>query len=412
MSVVNDMLRDLDKRQAPERSEEFTGQAVQESMIEPQKKYSVITVLLVVALCVAILIASSWFFSTRETRLSEDPVNIENPVNIESAKPLVNLVDTQIDVIKEDDSLIGRSVKNRVDEVIDKERLVDAAVVEKKYVENTITKQKAVKQKVAKQAPAQPAKIDKKAASAARDSSNSSKIKPVELKQAEKQNKVSLAAPTLNSDVHKPPEVLPSKEDVVSTKILQLSPKALDQQSAEQTETLFSKGEARQAYRRLYDFIALHDVDSQSRTVLAGHLVLDNRLAEAGDVLVSSQTEANPELRQIKARWLEAKGEHKLALYTLSSNQPDIAEYPAYYELMASYYQRFGYSKKAQLTYTQLVELNDGVANWWAGLAISSDQEKQWESARFAYQQALELPGLNPKLVDFVKSRLTNLNQN
>ena len=210
----------------------------------------------------------------------------------------------------------------------------------------------------------------------------------------------------------RPNQSLRSNEGSLSTKIIQLSPKALDQQSAEQAEALFSQGEARQAYRHLYDFIALHEMDSKSRTVLAGHLLLAKRLAEAGDILVGGKTETHPDLRQIKARWLVAKGEHKLALYTLSSNQPDISEYPAYYELMASYYQRFGYSKKALLTYSQLVQFDGSVANWWAGLAISSDQEKQWESARFAYQQAFELPGLNPKLVEFVKSRLANLSQN
>ena len=428
MSVVNDMLRDLDKRQAPERSGDFTGQAVQESMIEPQKIFSLSSILLVVVLCTAILISSVWFFSLREVHLSEAHVAVINTVpivnseNINSTNPPVNSVDAQIEVIKGGNALAGRAVEHRVDETSEKAKPVATPVVEKKRIEMPIAKQKVInqkvaKQKVAKQSAAKPAVIEPKDIPASRNGSSSLKAKAVDFKPAENQSKMSLAT-TPKSTANKkftalrPNQSLRSNEGSLSTKIIQLSPKALDQQSAEQAEALFSQGEARQAYRHLYDFIALHEMDSKSRTVLAGHLLLAKRLAEAGDILVGGKTETHPDLRQIKARWLVAKGEHKLALYTLSSNQPDISEYPAYYELMASYYQRFGYSKKALLTYSQLVQFDGSVANWWAGLAISSDQEKQWESARFAYQQAFELPGLNPKLVEFVKSRLVNLSQN
>ena len=142
---------------------------------------------------------------------------------------------------------------------------------------------------------------------------------------------------------------------------------------------------------------------------MATYLLNENRMAEVGDVLLNAPISASPELRQIKARWYAAQGQHKLAIYTLSSDLPNVEEYPDYYVLLAAYYQRYGSALDASKAYSLLVDYNENVADWWAGLGLAADRSGQPEQAIFAYQQALELSGLSPELLNFVTPRLKQL---
>ena len=188
-----------------------------------------------------------------------------------------------------------------------------------------------------------------------------------------------------------------------------LSPIALDQEMAERALMLISKRQETQAYRELYSFIGEHEEDMESRTVLATYLLQENRLAEVGDVLLNAPLHKSPKLRQIKARWYAEQGEPKLALYTLNSDLPRIETYPEYYVLLAAYYQRYGTAEEAKETYSMLVDFDETVADWWAGLGLASDRNNEKTKAIFAYQQSLEIKGLSPQLLNFVKPRLKQL---
>ena len=186
-----------------------------------------------------------------------------------------------------------------------------------------------------------------------------------------------------------------------------VSPQMRDQNMADSARKLFADGESRKAYRSLYDFIGKHQMDEQSRLVLISYLLQDERIAEAGDVLVTTQVSQNPELRQLKARWYVARGESKLALHTLRENLPELQSYPEYYALLAAYYQQYGFSVKAAETYANLLKYDSESANWWAGFAIALDSSLQYERAMSAYNQALETPGLSQDLREYIKNRLS-----
>ena len=128
-----------------------------------------------------------------------------------------------------------------------------------------------------------------------------------------------------------------------------------------------------------------------------------------GDVLLNAPLNKSPKLRQIKARWYAQQGEHKLALYTLNSDLPNVAIYPDYYVLLAAYYQRYGSAQDAKNTYSVLVQHDETIADWWAGLGLASDRNNEKEKASYAYRQALELKGLSPELLNFVQTRLAQL---
>jgi tetratricopeptide (TPR) repeat protein len=178
---------------------------------------------------------------------------------------------------------------------------------------------------------------------------------------------------------------------------------------ADFSRNLYKAGESRKAYRTLYEFVAAYKVDQQSRIVLISYLLQDERIAEAGDVLVTTQVAHSPELRQLKARWYVAQGEHRLALHTLRENLPELHRFPDYYALLAAYYQRFGYSEKAAETYASLLDYDNESANWWAGFAIALDSSKQYQDAVNAYKHALQIPELRQELIEYIENRLSLL---
>ncbi|MDX1453534.1 MAG: tetratricopeptide repeat protein, partial [Oleiphilaceae bacterium] len=202
-----------------------------------------------------------------------------------------------------------------------------------------------------------------------------------------------------------------SSQPAPTTNQIVLSPFAKDHAMVREARALFAEGEDNLAYRKLYDFLAAHEQDDQSRALLAGQLMQEGRYAEAGDVLLAVRDIDNPDLRQMKARWYMHQGESDLALHTLRERQPELTGYPEYYALLASYYQQMGYPQQAARLYGKLVEFDADAADWWAGLAIALDRQSRFEEGKLAYSRAIQLPGLNPSLQDFIQQRLNALTQ-
>ena len=76
MSVINDMLRDLDKRQAPEVSAGQT--AHQDSLIESQSSPAK-KIVIIVLLILSILFLAGFLFLNKEPASLEQKVTVENP---------------------------------------------------------------------------------------------------------------------------------------------------------------------------------------------------------------------------------------------------------------------------------------------------------------------------------------------
>jgi len=379
MSVINDMLRDLEQRKAPDRSELETVSA-NGSLIEEKsstvKKYLIALAVLLLAVGVGVgglLLRDSDIMMTPES----DP---ERLTNVGSAETKLEPASRQLTLKKPS---VAQVVKpNVVAEGIVEKKQTKAATIQ---VKAPISKAKASKPKIAAAKPhitniQQSDVIDKKAS----------------------MGKVITRANTTSK-----PKTLSTKPIVRRKSVV--SPQKRDQNMADLSRKLFKAGESRKAYRSLYEFMATQAVDQESRTVLISYLLQDERIAEAGDVLVTTQVDHSPELRQLKARWYVAQGEHNLALYTLRERLPELHSYPEYYALLAAYYQRFGFSAKAAETYAHLLEYDNESANWWAGLAIALDSSKQYKDAVNAYKQALEMPDLSPELFEYIENRLSLL---
>lgn len=400
MSVINDMLRDLEQRKAPDRSE-LGAAASSESLIETEsplrKKYLILLALLLLAVGLGVsglLLRNHTLMSSLVSNSVSNPNQAFSPV---SNPEIINQGIASQETVDKPSLYNDVSIATKI--ALTKKNPVEVAASQREVPPNGSENKKV--EVVALQSEA----------TVTRNNFSTIKARAVtnetpDLIEKKSSGSMSIAKAKTNPLVDKP-NVLSTKP-VVRRKPT-VSPEKRDQNMAERSRSLFMADAPRKAYRMLYEFVESHTVDLASRKVLISYLLQDQRIAEAGDVLVTTQVDNSPELRQLKARWYVARGENKLALHTLRERLPELQNYPEYYALLAAYYQRFGFAAKAAETYASLIEFDNESANWWAGLAIALDSSKQYKDAVNAYQQALEIPELSPEVFEYIENRLSLL---
>jgi len=372
VSVINDMLRDLEQRKAPERAD-TNALGASALMIEPERRFQKGYLLLLLAVLVSIGLGGLWFFKAELEAMRDEHVVQTAP----AIKPQALNIESKSES-KSESKILPVKIRGIV---------------------NAETKNKSNKPAVEKPLPT------KKAAKLSEP-----KVKAQSV--VKHRTEVKVQAEVKSKPITKTKSVVkPVVKPIVKLKP-SLSPAVLDQNNAELARKLFISGEPRKAYRMLYDFMEKHLLDQKSRTVLISHLLQAERVAEAGDVLIRTELNQNPELRALKARWYVANGENNMALHTLRAEQPRLENFPAYYALLASYYQRFGFFEKSAEIYAQLVQYDEASASWWAGLAIALDSSKQYAGAVNAYEKALQTPGLKTELIAYIENRLSLLKEN
>lgn len=430
MSLVNDMLRDLEKRKAAESDSDTTSGVTRESMIEPRqsglKKKDLVSGLLLI---IVVLLLAYIFLSekTPETIIASDkPVEsaisssesvtdkLENKSSTNDQGSFHQHTDTQIKKAPiETEAKVNKAQRPVEQKAKDKSVLVSQ--VEKKaaaspkpvQVKNVPPKAASHKAVVSKKTNKESTALNARQTNTqSREKAKPAKVvgkPPVnssEKSLSEKPKKVDVPAQSegaLDDVSQATPEVKPLK--------VALSPSALDLKTASDAISLFELGKADEAYALLRSFIAENDIKVKSSEVLANRLLQDQRYSELSDLMEKSGRPMPQGLRQVKARWLLIQGKPDLALALMEDGQADINSVPEYYALLASLYQRNGQSGKAFEQYSQLIQTNDTIADWWAGLGIAADQLGQGRQAAFAYQQALSLPGLNRGLNQYIRQR-------
>ena len=379
MSVINDMLRDLEQRKAPERSTDMNALGASALMIEPERRFHKGHLFLLLAVLVSIGLGGILFFKAAPETLRDAQVVQTVPV----LKPALE--------VKSEPAIKTQALNAEP----------NVSVAKTKKVVNTEIKNKQNKPIVEQPLPSEKVtKLSEPKVKAQPVATPQLGVKPKSITKAQPVV-TSIVKPTIKSIVKPVVKLKPS-----------ISPVVLDQNNAELARKLFISGEPRKAYRTLYDFMEKHSRDQKSRTVLISHLLQAERVAEAGDVLISTDLNQHPELRALKARWYVANGETNMALHTLRAAQPRLENFPAYYALLASYYQRFGFFEKSAEIYAQLVQYDEASASWWAGLAIALDSSKQYAGAVNAYEKALQTPGLKTELIAYIENRLSLLKAN
>lgn len=129
--------------------------------------------------------------------------------------------------------------------------------------------------------------------------------------------------------------------------------------------------------------------------------------AEEQLLLGLSLLPGNTDLRKTYARLLLKNQRHAEALDILKTAPiPLMAQDMEYHALLAALLQESGQFTAASSIYSQLVQIRPQETVWWMGMAISLEQSGNFDQARNAYQKALSLPGLRADLRSYIQSRL------
>ena len=186
----------------------------------------------------------------------------------------------------------------------------------------------------------------------------------------------------------------------------------------ERTEASYRRGvEAMQdnrlpaAEQALREALALSPGHEPSRHALLGILVQQRRNADAEALLAEGQRQnpAQVGFAMALARLQAERGDAAAALDSLQRSATAGRERPEFLGFQAGLLSRIGNHADAVLYYRSALRLVPQNAVWWMGLGISLEADRRPSEAAEAFQRARETTGLNAELTAFVDQRLRNL---
>lgn len=150
-----------------------------------------------------------------------------------------------------------------------------------------------------------------------------------------------------------------------------------------------------------------------ARQTLIGLLVEARRFGEAERRLQEGLglDRAQPELAMTLARLQVERGDTDAAIVTLERTQSAAIDRADYQAFMAALLQREGRHPEAIEHYRQALRRAPNSAVWQMGLGISLQAENRYQEAREAFNRAKSANTLSPELQSFVEQRLRQLGQ-
>lgn len=205
-----------------------------------------------------------------------------------------------------------------------------------------------------------------------------------------------------------------SKSPAVSDSAVTQTLTSKDRAAVAEARILIESGQTSRAEQQLQGFLTQQAQqglwpEQARRTLLELYLARDNR-AQARGLLAGA-------LPAEQAAYLQAKiandeGDYEAAIGYLESalNQVDAFDEP-YRALMASVYQRLERSASAQVYYTRLLQVFGSKARYWLGLGVAMDRQGDYPAAANAYRRAQSAADSNATIQNFTRQRLAQLNQ-
>ncbi|MGD8379410.1 MAG: tetratricopeptide repeat protein [Gammaproteobacteria bacterium] len=147
------------------------------------------------------------------------------------------------------------------------------------------------------------------------------------------------------------------------------------------------------------------------REALAAALEQLGRTAEVDRLLregMKSDTDG-VRLRKLYARILLNRGQLDEAITTLQGKEPTAEGDPEYHAFLAALLQRAGRNAEAAAEYRKVLAVRPTAGVWWAGLGISLEQLGKADEAYQAYRRARDEGNLSPSVERYVTGRIKAL---
>jgi MSHA biogenesis protein MshN len=209
-----------------------------------------------------------------------------------------------------------------------------------------------------------------------------------------------------------PPEQAPNKPEVqpslnISRK--KLSPKDLASKKMAQAEQAMLNQNIKEAEQYFEEILLIFPEHQAARKQLAALLYGRQEIQQAVNILAQGVqlTPENPEFRLMQARIYLDKGYQQEALATLKPLSTTLNV--EYQSLLATVAQSLKSYDVAKVAYTQLIKIQGNQGRWHLGLAISHDSLGEYQEAYSAYNNAINAYGLSESALSFAKQRKLEL---
>ncbi|MDY6978357.1 MAG: tetratricopeptide repeat protein [Pseudomonadota bacterium] len=163
--------------------------------------------------------------------------------------------------------------------------------------------------------------------------------------------------------------------------------------------------------RHLREALQYYRQHHRARELLAGVYIKSGRYVEAAALLKEGVALApqNSLFAKLYARVLLKQDKPAQAIAVLEHQPPPLRVDSDYHALLAAIYQQADYHLKAAATYRDLLRVNPRQGNWWIGLGVSLEQLQKYTEARSAYERARNSPALSKNLKEYAAKRLSAL---
>jgi MSHA biogenesis protein MshN len=180
-------------------------------------------------------------------------------------------------------------------------------------------------------------------------------------------------------------------DGVFVKKSVELTPEEIAQQNIEKAEKAQQQGRLTQAEEYWRQALAVTPDNKQVRKQLAALQYGRNKVTDALATLEVGfqRDQTDTDFRMLSARILEREARPSAALNVLLKNWPSAEEKPGYSHKVALLAQDTGNYEVAETAYTRLTQAQPHEGRWFVGKAVA--QENQGSAAALtSYQQALE----------------------
>lgn len=187
-----------------------------------------------------------------------------------------------------------------------------------------------------------------------------------------------------------------------------LTPAQIDKKAVAEAKNLLAKKRYLAAEQRLQSVISQQPESKQSTLLMTNLLVQQGRFPEAQNLLNGLQASYGDDIDAVKAsaRLLMAQGNYTEALVVLEEKAKVINVDNEYYELMGGAAQRSKNFVVAEDIYRNLIRVDADRGDWWVALGISLDGQSKPQEAIQMYRRATQLRGVDRSLLEYARSRL------
>ena len=184
-----------------------------------------------------------------------------------------------------------------------------------------------------------------------------------------------------------------------------------DQRTAKKAAELIQRGQVQTAQQLLQGFTQEYPAAVRSSAMLVELLIAQQNLAAAQTLLntLKPYISESSELRRLQAYSYVLQNQADEAVQLLLSSKPSLKDETAYYELLASAAQRAKQYPLSIQVYKNLLRYDASQGQWWLGLAISEELYGLKADARQNFLQVLKAGRISDALRDYAQNRYNAL---